>query len=299
MIKFNKHLVAFLSMMSATLFFGWRPIANTFALAWQNDEYTHILLILPVCIVLILLEKQFLQNRREWDFHVGPLILAMAIAFALGTWLCSASLSNDEQLSIQMFVLVLMWIGTFLICFGRQTGNRLLFPLLLLFGLVPLPQFALDLIITLLQQGSAWSTRALFALFNVPVIQHGVELTIPGLTIQIAEECSSIRSSSMLVVATLVMAYLLLRSPWRRFLISALAIPLSVVKNGLRIFVIAMLGTRVDPGYLTGRLHHQGGILYLLIALIIEFAFCWWLRRGDDSSVNPDLELLREPGMSV
>ena len=55
----------------------------------------------------------------------------------------------------------------------------------------------------------------------------------------------------------------------------ALAIPLSVAKNGLRIFVLAMLATRVDRSFLTGKLHHQGGVIYLLIALAGIFLVIW------------------------
>ncbi len=62
----------------------------------------------------------------------------------------------------------------------------------------------------------------------------------------------------------------------------ALAIPLSVAKNGLRIFVLAMLATRVDRSFLTGRLHHQGGIIYFLIALAVIFLRIWVARRGEE-----------------
>jgi exosortase/archaeosortase family protein len=88
----------------------------------------------------------------------------------------------------------------------------------------------------------------------------------------------------MLLVTTMVLAQLFLRSPWRKALVVGLAVPLSIAKNGLRIFAIAMLGTRVDPGYLTGRFHHQGGIIFFAIALILIFVLLWILRRGDDSS---------------
>jgi exosortase/archaeosortase family protein len=80
----------------------------------------------------------------------------------------------------------------------------------------------------------------------------------------------------------MVLAQMLLRSPWRKALVIAVAIPLSVVKNGLRIFVLGMLGTRVDPSFLTGRLHHQGGIIYFLIALAAIFLLLWMARRGDE-----------------
>jgi hypothetical protein len=42
-----------------------------------------------------------------------------------------------------------------------------------------------------------------------------------------------------------------------------------------------MLATRVDPGYMTGRFHHQGGIIFFAIALIAIFALLWILRRGE------------------
>ena len=88
----------------------------------------------------------------------------------------------------------------------------------------------------------------------------------------------------MLLVTTMVLAHLLLRSSWRKWVVIGIAIVLSVAKNGLRIFTIAMLGTRVDPGYLTGRLHHEGGIVFFMIALIGVFVSLWILRRGENVS---------------
>jgi len=77
-------------------------------------------------------------------------------------------------------------------------------------------------------------------------------------------------------------AQLLLRSTWRKAVVVALAIPLSVAKNGLRIFVIGMLATRVDLSFLTGRLHRQGGVIFLLTALVAIFLVIWILRRGEE-----------------
>ena len=169
-----------------------------------------------------------------------------------------------------------------------------LFPLLFLFGLVPVPQAALDVVVSLLQQSSAWAASALFNIFGVPVVHDGTILTIPGLTLIVAAECSSIRSSSMLLVTTMVLAQLLLRSPWRKALVILLAVPLSIAKNGLRIFVIAMLSTRVDPGYMNGRLHHQGGYLFLLLSLLCIFALLWILRKGDAPPIRTVRRILQK-----
>ena len=59
------------------------------------------------------------------------------------------------------------------------------------------------------------------------------------------------------------------------------AIPLSVAKNGLRIFTIAELGTRVDPGFLDGKLHHHGGIIFFGLSVVAVVALLWILRRTE------------------
>jgi exosortase len=269
------------------LLLGWRPLLATFALALWNDEYTYILLILPICLGLIYLEWRAVGPLAAPNMPTGAVFVAIAAVIAVIGRLQSASLSSDVLLSIDMFAVVLSWVGAFVLCFGSRMSLALFFPLSFLFGLVPLPQFALHQIVFWLQQGSALAACLLFAATGVPVARDGFFLTIPGLTVQVAEECSSIRSSSLLLVVSLVLAQLFLRSPWRKGLVIALAIVLSVAKNGLRIFTIAMLGTRVDPGYLTGRLHHQGGVVFFMIALIGVFLILEVLRRGDRLRSSP------------
>jgi exosortase len=285
-MTFKKNQVIFIGLCSLSLLAGWRPLFDTLALSFQNDEYTQILLVLPISAALIFLERPWLRSTGMWDLRLAPALLAIAFAIAGVSSFSSAGMSGDIKLSVQMIALVLSWIGIFVLCFGAAVARSVLFPLLFLFGLIPVPQAGLNVIVAWLQLGSAWSAHALFAMFGVPAFQEGTFLTIPGLTIQVAQECSSIRSSSMLLVTTIVLAQILLRSSWRKVFVVCLAIPLSVAKNGLRIFTIAMLGTRVDPGYLTGRLHHQGGILFFAIALLGIFFALAVCQRQESASLQ-------------
>jgi exosortase len=268
---------------AASLLVGWRPLLGTFTLAVRDDEYTHILLILPISISLIFLDWQSLRIVIARSVRAGTALLLGAVSIACFAHPRWASLDSNVELSITMLAIVLWWIGAFVFWFGSRAARLAIFPLGFLFGLIPVPRFALDEIISQLQFGSAWTAHALFAVLGVPVDQSGIFLTIPGLRIQVAQECSSIRSSSMLLVTTVVLAQLLLRSPWRKLLVIGLVIPLSIAKNGLRICTIAMLGTRVDTGYLTGRLHHQGGIVFFAIALLGIFILLWLLRSRENS----------------
>jgi len=264
---------------------GWRPLSATFSLAWQNDQYTQILLILPVSVALIYLEWPALRAMTNPGVAAGSVLLAVATLIAAAVKWSLVSLPPDVRVSIGTFALVLWWIGAFVLCFGTRVSRSLIFPLLFLFWLVPFPQAMLNACVTFLQRESAVAAELLFNLAGVPVAREGVMLTIPALTVQVAQECSSIRSSLMLLVTTMVLAQLTLRSPWRKALVIALAVPLSVAKNAVRIFTIAMLGTRVDPGFLTGRLHHQGGIVFFLMSLLAVFFLLWLLRRTENHAL--------------
>lgn len=286
MTNFRRHWTVFVVLAAIALLAAWEPLVQTLSLAWHDDEYTHILLILPLAAVIFFLERKSVRNTYRWSIFSGLAILAIAAVSAFAAHFCRHSLAPDVLLALEVLALVVWWIGSFVLCFGRGVAQAFSFTILLLFGLVPLPGIILNRMIALLQIGSAWSAHGLFTLCGVPVVQNGVLLTIPNLTLQVAQECSSIRSSSMLLVTTIAVAEMLLRSPWKKTLLIALAIPLSVAKNGLRIFAIAMLGTRVDPGYLTGNLHRDGGILFFALAVTCIFAVLAILQRGETNTAH-------------
>jgi exosortase len=260
----------------------WRALASSFSLALREDQYTHLLLILPISTALIFVDWESPEPTAPPGAGVGSGLMAAAALVTIVARGSVISLQSDKRLSMNMLALVVWWIGSFIFCFGTRAFRRAAFPLCFLFWIVPLPQFMLDPIVRWLQQGSVTSSHLLLSAFGVPVAENGTLLTIPGLTIEVARECSSIRSSLMLVVTTMVVAQMLLRSGWRKAAVIALAIPLSVAKNGLRILVLAMLATRVDRSYLTGRLHHEGGVIYFLIALAAVCLLIWFARISEE-----------------
>lgn len=280
------HRLAFLLLLAVSLAVWWRPLARTLRLALESDAHTHILLILPLSGALIYMERKTVRPgfSRSVGGGVSVLIIALLIA-AWSSW-GAGRLPDDVRLSLSMFALVTWWMGSVLFCFGARTFQALLFPLCFLFLIIPLPAFVLDGIVQFLQQQSALAARLLFRAVGTPVTQDGIMLSIPGLDIEVATECSSIRSSLILVITTMFMAQLFLRSWWRKALLIAAAVPLSVAKNGLRILVISELGTRVDPGFLDGRLHHNGGIIFLAVSLAVVAAVLWVLQKTETPALR-------------
>jgi exosortase len=271
--------LSFVVLCGVSLVLWFRPLVDTFALASEDSKYTHIILILPIVIALIFQGWKVGSAEPRFWLPAGGLSLISLLVAGGARW----GSRSDLGLTIEMAGLVSWWVASFVFCFGPRAFRSFCFPLLFLFWMVPLPETVLDPIIAGLQHWSTLAAQLLFWISRVPVSRDATTLLIPGLEIDVTAECSSIRSSMMLVVTTMVLSYVLVRTPWRRALVIALAIPLSIAKNGLRIFVIATLGTRVDETFLTGRFHHQGGIVFFLIALAVMFLILWMMRRGEQS----------------
>jgi exosortase len=271
-------------LFSFSLALWLRPLASTLELALNKDAHTYILLILPLSVALIYIDTRPASPTLVVGRWIGTMLLGLAILLRAFTSLAPGHLSTSNGLSLKMFALVCFWIGAVISCLGVQAFRSIAFSMLFLFLLVPLPEPLVNLVTEFLQRESAVAADILFHAAQVPVQREGILLSIPGLDIEVAYECSSIRSSTMLVILTLVLAHLFLRSWWRQGFLVLAAIPLSSAKNAARIFIIAELGTRVDAGYLTGKLHHNGGVIFLCIALTVMILLMWLLRKGDVQS---------------
>ena len=262
----------------------WRcPLAATLNLALTSEAHTHILLIPALTIALIYFKARGICSVSESRAWLGAILLIMALALRTLMARKIFELPSGDRVSLSMFALVIWCIGSVMLCMGFRTFRALLLPLCFLVLVVPFPDSLLSRITEILQYQSADAASAIFHFAGVPVTHVGVVLSIPGLDIEVARECSSIRSTMMLIVTTIIMADLFLRAWWRKTLLMAVAIPLSVAKNALRIFTIAELGTRVDSGFLDGRLHHNGGIVFFSLAVFVQVILLWLLRRGEFS----------------
>ena len=54
-----------------------------------------------------------------------------------------------------------------------------------------------------------------------------------------------------------------------------------VVKNGIRIATLTILAQYVDPGFLYGRLHREGGVVFFLLGLVLLLPILWLLQRSE------------------
>jgi len=183
--------------------------------------------------------------------------------------------------------IVIIWTGAFLICYGASALRAAAFPFLFLLLMIPIPDSALDKIIYLLQRGSTEIAWLIFKTVQVPVLRQGFVLSVPGVTIEVAKECSSIRSSMALLITCILAAHLYLRTPWKVLLFVLLSLPLSVIKNGIRIATLTLLSLYVNPDFLYGKLHRQGGFVFFFLTLLMLWPVFILLERSDRPRAMP------------
>jgi exosortase len=187
-----------------------------------------------------------------------PLLFSGLAVYYLSTGnvLC---FDHNVRLTIKSLAIVLVWTAGFTICYGRHAIKSAIFPFCFLCLVIPAPPVLLERIVVLLQRASADVAYVLFKLVGVPVFREGVKFSLPGLDIEVAAECSGIRSSMALLITVILAGHMFLRSAWRQLWLFCLTIPITILKNGMRIVALSLLGVYVDRSFLFGALHHRYG----------------------------------------
>ncbi len=273
--------VCFLLLMVAMVAWFWRPLATVVSLSLQYgryEHYSHIVLIPLISLYLLYLNRRAIFAVAESAPWPGVFLMTIGVAWS---WIASA-LAPDPQayLSPAMLSMVTACLGAFLLCYGIQAFRKASFELLLLFFMVPIPPFLLEPIIGFLQQASTDATGFLFGLLDVPVFRQGFVFVLPGITIEIVESCSGIRSSLALLITGMVAGHLFLGSTWSKVALVLVVVPLTIVKNAVRIVVLSLLASYVNPSFVTDSvLHRNGGIPLFFVSLAILAAIVWLLQR--------------------
>jgi exosortase len=270
--------VAFV-LISSLVFYRTLGVLVKYSL--HNESSSHIILIPLVAFFLLYVERQSVFSITTTSIGSGICLALCGMILYLLAGRGPIPQEGNWPLSLETLAVILVWAGGFLLCYGSVALRAGAFPLLFLLLMVPLPVVVLDRVIHALQEGSTEIAYLIFQAVGTPVSRHGFLLSVPGVTIEVAKECSSIRSSIALFITCLLAAHLYLRTGWKMFLLVLLSLPVSVIKNGIRIATLTLLSIYVDPGFLTGRLHHEGGFVFFLLALLILLPVLLWLERTE------------------
>jgi exosortase len=265
---------------AAALALALPPLVDLLRTRWLSEYYSHIILI-PLVSAYVIFRRRGEIFRGTASAH--PWGIA-AVAAAVGLYAAGRLLGGelDVRASLTTLGALLFWYGSYLLLYGKGGSRRAFFPLAFLLFAVPIPALIIEKIIAVLVVGSAYMTRLLFVVFRVPFVQDGPVFRLPGFAIEVAQECSGIRSSLALLITTVLAGHIFLRKFGNKALLALAVLPVAVFKNAIRIVTLYLLSYFVDIRIIAGGfLHRSGGFIFFGLGLFVLGSILWLLKQRE------------------
>jgi exosortase len=285
----DKRFLAFVGFTIAALAMVFEPLRDLMVSASRSEFYSHIVLIPLVTGYLIYSRRKELLGNPFPAYGMGLVGVFGGIALYLFGVSEGVHLNENDLVSLWVLSAVVFWTGAFLLLYGWEAFRKNSFPFLFLVFMIPVPFAILHKIIYALQVASTEVADVLFSLSRVPYAREGFVFHLPGVSVEVADVCSGIRSSLALFITSILAGHMFLDKFWKKAALAVFVFPVTVFKNGIRIITISLLGAYVDPKFLTGSFHHQfGGFIFFIPGLALLGAALFWLRKRN---VTPKRDL--------
>lgn len=251
----------------------WNTAVSMVDIWSRSETFAHGYVIAPISLWLIWRRRQHLlalAPQPQWL----PCILLAATSLL---W-CSARMI--DVVVVQQFAFVSMLPLTVWAVLGWQVTRTMLFPLAFLMLMVPFGEvFMLPMM-----NFTADFTVAALRLSGMPVYREGLTFMIPSGQWSVVEACSGLRYLIASFTLGLLYAYLTYQTWWKRALFVLAAIGTPIVANGLRAYMIVMLGHYSDMKLAVGVDHLiYGWIFFGIVMLALYWVGAYW--REDEPQV--------------
>lgn len=264
------------------------PLYELAVLCVRSELHQYIFLIPLISVFLVRREDASLV--RSNPKMSGEFAASIAAGIALLCWFAWLRYGQNARPVDSLWAAtsgyLLLLLANEIFWFGTARVKAHSFAVALLIFAVPLPPIITDAMSHGLQAGSAEVADWMLRLTGLPVFRVDMRFQLPGLMIQVAEECSGVRSTLVLFITSFVAGKLFLKAGWKRVVLAFATIPIGLLRNGLRITTISWLTVNVDPGIINGPLHNQGGPLFFVISLIPLFVLLAAFRKSESSTTH-------------
>lgn len=266
--------------VAALMFYG--PFREMMRTALRSEYYSHIVLIPFVSAYLLFVRRKEIFANIEYAFVPGAAVAGVGVLLYGIARMVPLGLNKNDLAAFVTLAALFFVVGAFILLFGLRAFRAARFALLFLLFMVPVPTALMDGIIRVLQVGSTEFVALLFAIAPVPVLRDGFVFHLPNISIEVAPQCSGIRSSMALVITSVLAGHMFLKSGWNKALLVLAVIPVTMLKNGIRIITLSLFAVYVDTRILTNSaLHTDGGIVFFVLALLLMAPILFVLRRSE------------------
>ena len=250
----------------------------SFMVKWWGDreEYGHGYLIPVITAFLIWQKKDQLENT---EFH-GSWVGVSIVVF--GLILFYAGELSSIYTIIQYAFLVALY-GVVLSITGVKAFRLIVVPLLILFFMIPLPNFLFNNLSSQLQLISSEIGVAVIRLFGISVFLEGNVIDLGVFKLQVVEACSGLNYLFPLMTLAFISAYFFTGAFWKKAVIFISSIPITILMNSFRIGIIGVTVEYWGIEMAEGFLHDFEGWAVFMSCIAILILEMWILAKiGSD-----------------
>ncbi len=239
----------------------FRSTAQGMVDIWYGQEtYAHGFVILPISLWLVW------QNRKHLaEFTPQPSAgFLVVVAAGLLVWVVARL---TAVLVVEQLAFVTVLVGAQASVLGWQVARYLAFPLLFLFFAVPMGQ---DLIPPMMEFTATFTVEAV-RLSGIPVYRDGLWFSLPSGNWSVVQACSGVRYLIASITLGFVYAYITYHTLWKRVLFVVISAVVPILANGVRAYMIVMIGHLSKMEYATGVDHLIYGWIFFGVVMFLLF----------------------------
>jgi len=260
---------------SAWLSLGWffgllvlcyAPVLARLVEQWNNDEDMGHGFFVPLIAAYIAWQKRDKLVGRTLKPNYLGLVVVVFAAVQMYIGVLGAELFLSRTAFVEAVIGAVLFLG------GTYALRVMIFPLLLLVFMVPLPAVIYNRITFPLQIFASQVAAFVLELIGIPVLRDGNVLELPSQRLNVVEACSGIRSLLTLTFLSMVYGYLFDQKSWMRIALFAATVPIAIIANAGRVTLTGIM-SEINPELAHGSAHTASGWVVFMIALAIMVAF--------------------------
>ncbi len=229
---------------------------------WQrSDTFAHGYAILPLSLWLIWQRRAVLRNLPIQPYW--PAVAALALCGL--AWLLA---ELGEVQFVRQYAFGAMLPLTALAILGLPMARAMAFPLLFILFAVPFGEVFIEPLIGVTANFTVWALQ----MTGIPVFREGNNFSLPSGNWSVVEACSGVRYLISSVTLGCLYAYLTYRSTLRRGVFIVFSILVPIAANGLRAYMIVMMGHLSGMTMAVGVDHLIYGWVFFGIVMFVLFS---------------------------
>jgi len=170
-----------------------------------------------------------------------------------------------------LFSLLLVMAGVILCLYGSKILRAVLFPVLFLFFMMPLPLVTIVYISFKMKLLAAQIAQIVLQNMGFMAVREGSIIRMPHASVIVEDVCSGLRSLISLIALASVFAYWMKGKAAKKIFIALCAIPIAIATNVCRIVFLSFVSEVWGQQYAAGFIHDLSGFLVFALAFVMLY----------------------------